>query len=71
VAIDGPFFLAKLISTMPLMLYLGAGDTKLIGIRLFLGEPPKENPLAGRKPLWMALQLLRDSLDEGKRTLNF
>ena len=49
VPIDGPFFWLRLISTSPLMLYLAEGETTLMSIRLFLCDPPKENPLAGRR----------------------
>jgi len=41
----GPFFLSRLISTIPLMLYFAAGDTKLTDMKLFLGEVPNEKPL--------------------------
>jgi hypothetical protein len=40
-----PFFLSKLIYTIPLILYLAAGERRLIDNRFFLGEVPNENPL--------------------------
>lgn len=49
--IVGPFLFAKLISTNPLILYFAAGELTFNAIKLFLGELPKENPLAGRRPL--------------------
>ncbi len=57
----GPFFLSKLISTMPLILYLAAGETKLTVMKLFLGEVPNEKPLLRpgiNKLVWSPSEIL-------------